>query len=200
MEIRHQSGQCSLWNIHGAKPTDLTLVAELIAAESPDVIALPEVRYSRAAELAERLDVSSVWNKMHHPWPPLFPSKAEGAALISPHILSNTNHAAESDACSKRICRRRIVQWGLVERTDGSSDRVFNLHLSPHDVKEERRNEAARISAIACSLPDSPPPIVAGDLNDQESPEVITLLLGIDAVAPPSSSQFDAPTSSIDHV
>jgi hypothetical protein len=48
------------WNIHDAKPADLTRVAELIAAESPDVTALPEVRYSRAAELAERLDVSSV--------------------------------------------------------------------------------------------------------------------------------------------
>lgn len=188
------------WNIQGAKPTDLARVAEVIAAESPDVVALQEARRPQAAELADRLAMSSVWNEKHHPWRPFFPRKAEGAALLSPHTLSDTNHAAVSDARSTRNYRHRIVQWGLVERADGSAYRVFNLHLSPHDMHEQRRKEAARISAIARSLTDSPPSIIAGDLNDQGSPEMITLLPGIEAIAPPPTNPSDAPTDCIDHV
>lgn len=188
------------WNIQGSKPTDLARVADVIAAESPDVVALQEVRRPQAAELADRLAMSSVWNVKHHPWRPLFPRKAEGAALLSPHTLGNTNHAEVSDASSKRNYRRRIVQWALVERADGSAYRVFNLHLSPHDMHEERRNEAAHISAIARSLTDSPPTIIAGDLNDHGSPEMITLLPGIEAIAPPPTNPSHAPTDCIDHV
>ena len=188
------------WNIQGSKSTDLARVADVIAAESPDVVALQEVRRPQAADLADRLSMSSVWNEKHHPWRPLFPSKAEGAALLSPHTLSDTNHAAVSDVSSRRNYRRRILQRALVERADGSAYRVFNLHLSPHDMHEARRNEATRISAIARSLSDSPPTIIAGDLNDHGSSEMITLLPGIEAIAPPPTNPSHAPTDCIDHV
>ena len=43
------------WNIQGTKRTDLERVADVVAAQQPDVVAFQEVRSSQAAELAERL-------------------------------------------------------------------------------------------------------------------------------------------------
>ncbi len=57
----------------------------------------------------------------------------------------------------------------LIERADDSAYRVFNIHLSPHDLREERRAETVRISELARSFGDAPPPIVVGDFNDQGS-------------------------------
>lgn len=188
------------WNIQGTKPTDLARVADVIDADSPDVVALQEVRRPQAAELADRLSMDVYWSEKHHPWRPLFPTKAEGAALLSPHGLRDPDCARVSDARSKRNYRRRIVQWALVERDDRSAYRVFNLHLSPHDMYEQRREEAQLVSEIARQLGDAPPPVVAGDFNDDDSPEIINTLPGIEAVAAPPTNPSEAPTGSIDHV
>lgn len=188
------------WNIQGTKATDLARVADVIAADAPDVVALQEVRRPQAAELAHRLSMDVYWSEKHHPWRPLFPSKAEGAALLSPHGLRAADCARVSDAHSKRSYRRRIVQWALVERDDHSAYRVFNLHLSPHDMHEQRRREARRVNEIARRLGDQPPSVVAGDFNDDDSPEIINALPGIEAIAAPATNPSDAPTGSLDHV
>jgi len=188
------------WNIQGTKRTDLDRVAAVIAAERPDVVVLQEVRKPQAAALASRLGMNSVWNVKHHPWRPFFPRRAEGAAILTPHVVRDADHAQVSDARSKRNYRRRIVQWALIERADHSAHLVFNIHLSPHDMREERRAEAVRISELARSLGDGPPVLMVGDLNDADSPEIVAMLPGIEVLAPPPTNPSDRPTASIDHV
>jgi endonuclease/exonuclease/phosphatase family metal-dependent hydrolase len=188
------------WNLQGSKQTDLDRVAAVIASEHPDVVALQEIRKPQAAGLAGRLDMSSVWNVKHHPWRPFFAGRAEGAAMLTPHVLSDAGHTQVSDARSKRNYRRRIVQWASIERADHTAHVVFNIHLSPHDMREERRAESIRIADLARSLGAGPPLLMVGDLNDTGSPEVIANLPGIEVLAPPPTNPSDRPTASIDHV
>ena len=188
------------WNIHGTKSTDVQRVAEVIEVAAPDVVALQEVRRPQADELAERLAMTAFWTEKHHPWRPLFPSWAEGAAVLTPHRLRESDSVRVSDVGRKRSYRRRIAQWTVVERADGAAYRVFNLHLSPHDLHEQRRREATYVSEIARTVGDAPPQIVAGDFNDQDDPGIIGLLPGIEAIAPPPTNPANAPDRSIDHV
>ena len=188
------------WNIQGTKRTDLDRVAEIIAAARPDVVALQEVRRPQAHALADVLDMRHVWDEKHHLLRPLFPGRAEGAAILTPHTLSDPGHERISDATSMRTYRRRIVQWAVVQRADSSAYRVFNTHLSPHDMADERLAEATRITALAAALGDSPPSVVAGDLNDAGAPEIIAALPGIEVLTPPPTNPSKHPTERIDHV
>ena len=188
------------WNLQGTKRTDLDRVAAVIAAEQPDVVALQEVRKPQAAALATRLDMTSVWDVKHNPWRPFFPRRAEGAALLTPHSLRNADHRHISDARSKRNYRRRIVQWAVIERADDLAYTVFNIHLSPHDMREERRAETERITGLARSFGATAPLLMVGDLNDTGSPEIIAMLPGIEMLAPPPTNPSEHPTVSIDHV
>jgi endonuclease/exonuclease/phosphatase family metal-dependent hydrolase len=188
------------WNIQGAKRTDLGRVASVIAAEQPDVVVLQEARRPQAERLAGDLGMAHVWNEKHHPFRPFFPSRAEGAAILSPHTLRETGHVRVSDTTRKRSYRRRIVQWAVVERSNRSAARVFNAHLSPHDMDDRRRIEAQRIAEIAASFGGRPPTIVAGDLNDAGTPVIVAILPGIEALDPPPTNPSERPTQALDHV
>ncbi|MGA9276023.1 endonuclease/exonuclease/phosphatase family protein [Ilumatobacter sp.] len=188
------------WNIQGAKPTDLGRIAEVIRGSSPDVVVLQEARRSHSDGLASALTMSSKWHEKHHPWRPFLTDRAEGATILSPHTLIDPDHDRVSDAESMRTFRRRIVQWGVVERPDGSRCRVFNVHLSPHDLAEQRRTEAERITAIAGRFGDGTPTVVAGDFNDHGTSEIVDLLPGIEALPPPPTNPSERPTDHLDHV
>ncbi len=188
------------WNIQGMKRTDLERIAAVIASESPDVVALQEVRRPQAQKLADRLAMTHCWAQKHHPFRPFFPSWAEGAAVLTPHELTSPGHTRISDASSKRSYRRRIVQCATVTRADASGYRVYNTHLSPHDLRAERLDEATRIAELAAAFGDTPPAIVAGDLNDAGEPEIIATLPGIEVISAPLTNPADAPTKALDHV
>jgi endonuclease/exonuclease/phosphatase family metal-dependent hydrolase len=188
------------WNIQGARRPDLTRIASVISTEGADVVALQEVRRPQAEHLADALAMTHVWHRKHHALAPLFPGRAEGAALLSPHPMSEIDHARVSDATSTRSYRHRIVQWAVIERSARSAYRIFNVHLSPHDMHEQRTAEAARVAAIATSLGDHPPTVVAGDLNDAGSPEIVGALPGDEVLEPPPTNPSDRPTQCIDHV
>lgn len=188
------------WNIQGSKRTDIDRVGAVIAAETPDVVALQEVRRPQADRLAHSLDMAVRWNEKHHPWRPFFPNQAEGAAILTPHDLIDPDHARVSDARSMRTYRRRIAQWAVVQRPDHSAYRVFNVHLSPHDLHAERRTEADRIAKIAEALGTSPPRVVAGDFNDEGTAEIIDILPGIEDLPPPPTNPSELPSVGIDHV
>ncbi len=188
------------WNIQGTKRTDLDNVAEVIAAERPDVVVLQEARRPQAEQLAAALSMQHTWNEKHHPFRPFFPGRAEGAAILSPHTLREAGHVEVSDVTSMRSYRRRIVQWALVERNDHSAYRVFNAHLSPHDMDDQRRVEAVRIAELAASFGESPPTIVAGDLNDAGTPDIVAALPGIEQLEPPPTNPSERPTQALDHV
>lgn len=188
------------WNIQGTKPTDLQRVQAVIAAEAPDVVVLQEVRRSQAERLASALSMQQTWVEKHNPWRPVFPGRGEGAAILTPHSLEDSDTAVISDATSKRSYKRRIALWALVRRADTSAYRVFNTHLSPNGLDQQRRDEAARIASIAESLGDAPPTIVAGDFNDSFDPSIIAMLPGIEVLPAPLSNPSGAPTQAIDHV
>lgn len=188
------------WNIQGRKPTDLDRVCDVIASEAPDVVVLQEARLPQAKALARALDWAYEWHEKHHPLRPLFPGRAEGAAVLTPHALRDAEHARISDETSKRSYRRRIVQWAIIERADRSAHRMFNAHLSPHDMSEQRRNEATRIAELVAQFGDRPAPIVAGDFNDKDSPEIVAILPGTEILTPPPTNPSERPTNVLDHV
>ncbi|MEL6893837.1 MAG: endonuclease/exonuclease/phosphatase family protein [Actinomycetota bacterium] len=188
------------WNVQGRKRTDLDRVAGELERHTPDVVLLQEVRRPQAAELAKRLGLHHHWMFKHHAFAPLFPRFAEGAAILSPHVVRDCGSAVVSDATSKRSWRRRIVVWALVERNDHSAYRVFNAHLSPHELRTQRLDEADRITAIAERFGDSPPIITGGDLNDHGEPEVLERLPGIEHVPVPPTNPASAPVNTLDHV
>lgn len=188
------------WNVQGTKPTDIARLAEVIRRDAPDVVVLQEVRLPQARELAAELGMQQVWTFKHHALAPLLPDRAEGAAILTPHTLSRAGDQVVSTARWKRTYRRRIVQWALVSRSDATAYRVINAHLSPHDRLADRLDEADRIAAIAGGLGDSPPVVVAGDLNNDGEPAVTDRLPGIEHVAAPPTSPSSSPKQRLDHV
>jgi endonuclease/exonuclease/phosphatase family metal-dependent hydrolase len=188
------------WNIQGTKRTNAERLAEVIASESPDVVVLQEVRKPQARSLAEQLSMAHCWAEKHNPFWPFCRGWAEGAAILSPHQMTSIDHAQVSDESSKRSYRRRIVQWAIVNRDDASGYRVYNTHLSPHDLAAQRLDEARRISEIVNRHGDVPPAVVAGDLNDAGQPEVIAALPGIEVLCAPLTNPAGAPAQALDHV
>lgn len=188
------------WNIQGNKPTDLDRLAEIISAGSPDVVVLQEVRSPQARQLAAQLSMTHCWAEKHNVLHPLFPGRAEGAAILTPHEMTSTGDAQISDSSSKRSWRRRIVQWATVVRADASGCRVYNAHLSPHDFVAERLAEATRIDEIIEHHGDAPPAVIAGDLNDAGEPQIIAALPGIEAREAIATNPSIAPSSALDHV
>lgn len=188
------------WNIQGTKRTDLDRLAEVITADSPDVVVLQEARRPQARKLADRLSMTQCWVEKHHPFRPLFPGWAEGAAILTPHQMSSADHEVVSTASSKRSYRRRIVQWATITRDDASGYRVYNAHLSPHDLSEDRLTEATRIAEIIQSHGDAPPAVVAGDLNDAGEPQIIAALPGIEVLSAPFTNPAGEPVQALDHV
>lgn len=188
------------WNVQGSRrprPSDL---ADALRVESPDVIAVQEIRRGTAERLATELGMDHTWALKHFPFGPLFRSAAEGLAILSPHDMTRSGHRVVSDSTSTWTYRRRIAQWSVISRSDASGYRIFNLHLSPGDRAEQRRGEAARVASIAAELGDAPSAVVAGDLNDADDPTIIAALPGVEVTAPPFTNPSSAPTQTLDHV
>lgn len=188
------------WNLQGSKRTDLDRIAAELRRLGPDVILAQEIRRPQATGLAERLGLQHHWAFKHHPFRPLAPATAEGAAILTPHRLDDVGSEAISDETSLRSWRRRIVVWATVRRPDGSAHRVFNSHLSPHGLRAERVVEADRISAIAKRLGPIPPIIVGGDLNDHDDRELLDHLPGVEHVPSPATNPAEAPRQILDHI
>ena len=188
------------WNIQGRKRTDLDRLAKVVASESPDIVVLQESRQPQARKLAERLSMTHCWAEKHHLFRPFFPGWAEGASILTPHRMTSADHAEVSSGASKRSYRRRIVQWATITRDDASGYRIYNAHLSPHDLSSERLAEATRIAQIVERHGETPPAVVAGDLNDDGEPEIIAALPGIEVLSAPLTNPANAPTQALDHV
>ena len=107
------------WNIQGTKATDLGRVARGERSRHPT-----SSRSRRCAapgrRLAKRWRWPSLWHEKHHPWRPFVPL---GRRCRDPHtaLAARLRPPRVSDAGSKRSYRRRIAQWTVVERADGSA-------------------------------------------------------------------------------
>jgi len=188
------------WNVHGSGLPDIASLATTVADESPDVVVLQEIRRQQADALATTLEMKYSWVVKHYPYTKLMWWRAEGMAIMTPHLLDAVGHTEVSDDQPMRSWRRRIVQWGLVGRADRSMVMIYNLHLSPHDDADSRRSEATRVSELVASIGDDPPPIVAGDFNDAGDPSIIEILPGVEHVVPSMSNPSAVPVQLLDHV
>lgn len=188
------------WNLQGSKHTDLDRVAEVVRDESPDLVMLQEVRRPQARSLARSLEMQKCWALKHNPYRPFLSRRAEGAAILTPHELTDADHTVVSDATSKRSYKRRIVLSATVTRADQSRYRVFDTHLSPHDMTGERLVEAQRVSDLAARTGDVAPAIVAGDFNNHAEPAVIAALPGTELAPAPATNPSESPTQQLDHV
>lgn len=187
------------WNVHGSARPEIDSLAAAILGETPDVVALQEIRKRQAAALATSMQMRYSWVVKHYPYTRLMPWRAEGMAIMTPHLLDAVGHTEVSEKQPMRSWRRRITQWGLVGRADRSMLMIYNLHLSPHDAGV-RLVEAARVSELVAAIGDDPPAIVAGDFNDAGDPSIIEMLPGFEHVVPSMSNPSDAPTQLLDHV
>ena len=195
-----RSWTITTWNVQGARKPSPAALADALCTESPDVIAIQEIRRGATAELAAALGMQHTWALKHYPYSPLLRGAAEGLAVLTPHVLTETGHQVISDSNLTWTHRRRIAQWAIVSRTDASGYRVYNAHLSPGDKAAERLTEATRVTAIAAAHGDAPSAVVAGDFNDADDTSIIAALPGLEAMAPPFTNPASAPTQTLDHV
>ena len=187
------------WNLHGSTGPPIASVAARLRSLSPDIVALQEIQRRQAAALAEALGMQHHWALKHYPWTPLLKSKAEGMAILTPHVLSATGSASLTPTRSHWSYKRRIVVWGLVARPDHSAYRVYDVHLAGGDAVEDRLDQAQRVAALVAEHGGAPA-LVAGDLNDPDEPAVTDTLPGIEGDATVATNPSATPTRRIDHV
>jgi len=187
------------WNVRGSGRPPVDALAEVIAEQAPDVVAIQEIRSRQADALAEALHMDMRWSCKHFPYTPVLYRKAEGLAVLSPHRLEDAASAELTLGESWSAYRRRIVQWADVERDDAGI-RIYNAHLASGNDAYERRAQAARLTNLVTRHRNRRPVVVAGDLNDDTDVAVIAALPGVEHVAPPPSNPSDVPTQSLDHV
>jgi endonuclease/exonuclease/phosphatase family metal-dependent hydrolase len=189
------------WNVHGSTEPDVDALANAIRTQAPDVVALQEIRSHQADRLARALGTRYTWALKHAPYTRLMRRRAEGMAILTPHLLDAPGHTEVSGGESMRSWRRRIAQWALVGRPDRSMVLIVNLHLSPHaEGVEHRRAEADRVTDIVDRIGGDLPAVVAGDFNDEGDPSVIARLPGIEHEVPAPTNPADAPHQVLDHV
>jgi endonuclease/exonuclease/phosphatase family metal-dependent hydrolase len=188
------------WNLHGSAGPPIDRAADTIRSASPDIVAIQEIQQRQAVELAAELSMRYSWVVKHRPYTRLVPSRTEGMAIMTPHLLDAVGHTELSERQPMRSWRRRIAQWGLVGRADRSMVMIYNTHLSPHDDADSRRSEALRLSEIVTAIGDDPPPIVAGDFNDGDDPTIIEALPGVEHVRPAYTNPAIDPVQLLDHV
>jgi endonuclease/exonuclease/phosphatase family metal-dependent hydrolase len=188
------------WNVHGSEHPDLRAVARVLQTETPDIVLFQEIRRSQAIALATGLGMRFTWARKHYPYSRVVYRRAEGLAIMTPHALGAAGHTELTDRASHNSWRRRIAQWALVGRSDGSTIRAYNIHLSPHEAPASRRAEAVRLTEIVSEHGDTSDVIVGGDFNDDLDPSVIFALPGIEHLTPPSTNPAHDPQQLLDHV
>lgn len=159
------------WNVHGAAHPDLGRLADAVRERRPDVLAVQEIRVRQAVELAELLGWQHHWARKHYPYSPLVWWLAEGAAIMSPHPITEPVRRSLSPGVSTWTFRHRIVLATTIGRADASI-RVYDTHLAAHSQPDERIEQAGRLARmIADEAPATA--VVAGDLNAPGEVEVI---------------------------
>lgn len=179
----------------------MSAVAARLQTEAPDVIVLQEIRKPQVAELARLGNLRFTWARKHYPYSRFAPRLAEGLAILTPHALGAAGHTEVSDGERASSWKRRIAQWALVARPDGSTVRVYNVHLSPHaDGTHKRRAEAVRLADVIAEHGALDEVIVGGDLNDDLDSTVIYALPGVEHLPAPPTTPSAVPTKCLDHV
>ncbi len=197
MSLRRWS--VTTWNVHGSESPPIDRLAVSIASQSPDAVAVQEIRQAQAKALAKALGMRVHWTQKHFPYSRLLYWKAEGLATLTPHRIGSTGDAELTLSESKSSYMRRVVQWTDIER-DGAGLRLFNTHLSSAHAIYERRAEAARLAHLVRTHRITGTYAIAGDFNDDTDVGVIAAMPGVEHLAAPYTNPAEAPAQALDHI
>ncbi len=167
------------WNILGSRRPNLEVIAEVISAYAPDIVALQEVQRHQAGGLARRLGWPVLWTRKHYPYTPLLWRRAEGLAMLTRHSLTDTVTASISPGVSTWIYLHRVAMAATVHRS-GDLIRIANTHLASHSA-DERIAQARRVVALVGA---ARPAVAAGDFNAVDEVEVMREFRALDIVDP----------------
>ena len=186
------------WNILGARQPNLDVITEVIAGYAPDVVALQEVQRRQTRGLARRLGWKVVWTRKHYPYSPLVWWRAEGLAVMTPHVVSDLISISISPGVSTWTYLHRVAMAATVTRPEADALRVINTHLASHDA-DQRIAQARRVVPL---IGDHRPAVVAGDLNAMDEVEVIREFGAVGLVDPGGdySNPSIAPVQRLDYV
>jgi len=148
------------WNLLGSAGVDVTAVAAVIRSSAPDVVLLQEVQRGQARRLAAALGMRHAWRFKNLSWR----TWSEGIAVLSPYEIGDVRRVVLRRSWGwtwrRRIALLARVRVDGVNAGGGGGVPVVSVHLSPHDVAEQRRGEVARLVAVASGS------IVGGDVNE----------------------------------
>ena len=185
------------WNVLGSRQPNLDIVAEVLAAYGPDVVAVQEIQRRQARSLARRLGWRVIWTRKHHPYSPAVWWRTEGLAILTPHDVGDMVSASISPGVSTWTYHHRVAMAATVRRADDTL-RIANTHLAAHSP-DERIAQARRVALL---VGDRRPAVVAGDLNAVDEAEVIREFGGLGLVDPGGdfSNPSIAPRQRLDYV
>ena len=178
----------------------MRLPAAALREFGADVIALQEVRLWQAWRIARCLGMRFAWRLKHFPFTRFVVPFAEGAAILTPHDLADRGGAEISSGQPVSTYRRRIAKWATVRRADGDALQLFNVHLSPGSLADERRSEAERVARLMIEHGTGDPAILAGDLNDADEPDLIEVFPLVEHERPAFTNPAADPSQVLDHV
>ena len=112
------------WNVHGSAAPDVEAIAAAIRDSSPDVVVLQEIRKRQATSLAPMLQMRFSWALKHYPYTKAMWWRAEGMAIMTPHLLDAVGHTEISDeaADAKLAAPHRPVGSGRSGRSVDADD------------------------------------------------------------------------------
>ena len=186
------------WNVLGARQPNLDVITEVIAGYAPNVVALQEVQRRQTRGLTRRLGWKVVWSRKHFPYSPLVWWRAEGLAIMTPHVVGDLISISISPGVSTWTYQHRVAMAATVARGDDDTLRVVNTHLASHDA-DQRIAQARRVVPL---IGDHRPAVVAGDLNAMDEVEVIREFGAVGLVDPGGdySNPSIAPVQRLDYV
>ena len=162
------------WNLQGSQRPNIDKVAGKIQQFQPDVIAIQEIQKHQARSLSRRLGWSYVWAFKHNGYGPLLPRRAEGMAIMSRSLLTNTGKTTLSSGYGRFTYRRRIAMWATAD-IHGQQFTLFNTHLASDDNGDEGTTQAQRLRMII-DAHGQQPAVIAGDFNDHQRPDIVKIL------------------------
>ena len=165
------------WNVQGSRGLDRSFVCEHINRTRPDVFVVQEVTRRQTRSLGAELAMTHAWARKHI----AFPGMSEGLAILTPHSIASWRSEVLSPA-PIWSWRRRIMLRAHIVRDEQQRLGVLNVHLSPHDANDQRKEELVRIGAAlrrgrdrhGCFDID----VVAGDFNDNITSAAVSLQAG----------------------
>jgi endonuclease/exonuclease/phosphatase family metal-dependent hydrolase len=170
----------NLWNEQGPLERRMELCARQLAALSPDVIALQEVRQSaavpnQAATLAAALGMEHAFAVAGH-----WGDGDEGLAILSRHPIVSSDSRELAHATEKE---RRICLHARLETPSGPLD-AYTVHLNYRGTHGQIRED--QIVAAEAFMKETPdvrlPKVLMGDFNARPDSDEIRWLCGLRSV------------------